>query len=141
MRRSDGLEVSTDPARLDVARVHHWLSTDAFWALDRGRETVERSIAGSMNFGVYEAGGAQVGYARVVTDHATFAWLCDVYVEPSHRGRGIGTWLAAAVRDELAPYRLKRILLSTFDAHEVYAKVGFTPLPDPTKLMILTDGA
>ena len=66
--------------------------------------------------------------------------MCDVYVERSHRGRGIGTWLAAAVRDELAPYRLKRILLSTFDAHEVYAKVGFTPLPDPTKLMILTDG-
>jgi GNAT superfamily N-acetyltransferase len=76
----------------------------------------------------------------VVTGHATFASLCDVYIQPSHRGRGIGTWLAAAVRDELAPYRLKRILLSTFDAHEVYAKVGFTPLADPTRLMTLTFG-
>ncbi|MGW3010162.1 GNAT family N-acetyltransferase [Streptomyces sp. NPDC001219] len=136
-RREDGYEVDTDPDRLDVGLVHHWLSTDAFWALGRSRETVEQSISGSLNFGLYDDSGAQVAYARVVTDRATFAWLCDVYVAPTHRGRGLGTWLAEAVRDRLAPYRLKRTLLSTRDAHEVYAKVGFVPVPDPQHLMIM----
>ncbi|WP_405844709.1 GNAT family N-acetyltransferase [Streptomyces platensis] len=136
-RREDGYEVATDPDRLDIDLVHHWLSTDAFWALGRSRETVEQSIRGSLNFGLYDAGGAQVAYARVVTDLATFAWLCDVYVAPTHRGKGLGTWLAAAVRDHLAPYQLKRTLLATLDAHEVYAKVGFVTVPDPEHLMIM----
>ncbi|MEU3993225.1 GNAT family N-acetyltransferase [Streptomyces platensis] len=136
-RREDGYEVATDQDRLDIDLVHHWLSTDAFWALGRSRETVEQSIRGSLNFGLYDAGGAQVAYARVVTDLATFAWLCDVYVAPTHRGKGLGTWLAAAVRDYLAPYRLKRTLLATLDAHEVYAKVGFVTVPDPEHLMIM----
>ncbi|MEW9521348.1 GNAT family N-acetyltransferase [Streptomyces tubercidicus] len=136
-RREDGYEVATDPDRLDIDLVHHWLSTDAFWALGRSRETVEQSIRGSLNFGLYDDRGAQVAYARVVTDLATFAWLCDVYVAPTHRGKGLGTWLAAAVRDHLAPYHLKRTLLSTLDAHEVYAKVGFVAVPDPERLMIM----
>ncbi|WP_217214909.1 GNAT family N-acetyltransferase [Streptomyces sp. AC550_RSS872] len=135
--RSDGYELSTDPDRLDVGLVHEWLSTDAFWALGRTRETVEESVRGSLNFAVYDASGDQVAYARVVTDRATFAWLCDVYVVPAHRGRGLGTWLAGAVRDHLAPYRLKRVLLSTLDAHEVYAKAGFMPVPNPENFMIL----
>ncbi|MBT2379638.1 GCN5 family acetyltransferase [Streptomyces sp. CB00316] len=132
-----GYEIDTDPDRLDVGLVHHWLSTDAFWALGRSRETVERSIQGSLNFGVYDADGTQAAYARVVTDRATFAWLCDVYVAPAHRGRGLGARLATAVRDHLAPYELKRTMLSTVDAHELYAKVGFVPVPDPGRLMIL----
>ncbi|MGY0020839.1 GNAT family N-acetyltransferase [Streptomyces sp. cg35] len=135
--RSDGYVLSTDPDRLDVALVHQWLSTDAFWALGRTRETVEQSVRGSLNFAVHDAGGAQVAYARVVTDWATFAWLCDVYVAPAHRGRGLGTWLAEAVRDHLAPYRLKRLLLATRDAHDVYARAGFTPVRDPGSFMIL----
>ncbi|MFD9483684.1 GNAT family N-acetyltransferase [Streptomyces sp. NPDC059991] len=68
---------------------------------------------------------------------AAFAWPCDVYVDPAHRGKGLGTWPADAVHDHLAPYRLKRVLLSTLDAHEVHAKVGFAPVPDPDHLMIL----
>ncbi|MGD9485939.1 GNAT family N-acetyltransferase [Streptomyces sp. TRM70308] len=140
VRREDGYEIATDPDRLDIELVHHWLSTDAFWALGRSRETVEQSIRASLNFGLYQPGGAQVAYARVVTDLATFAWLCDVYVDPAHRGRGLGTWLAAVIRDHLAPYKLKRVLLSTLDAHDVYAKVGFVPFPDPQKLMILGPG-
>lgn len=135
--REDGYEIDTAPDRLDVDLVHHWLSTDAFWALGRSRETVEQSISASVNFGLYDPSGTQVAYARVVTDLATFAWLCDVYVAPKHRGRGLGTWLAATVRDYLAPYQLKRVLLSTLDAHQVYEKVGFISLPDPHKLMIL----
>ncbi|MFF9570517.1 GNAT family N-acetyltransferase [Streptomyces sp. NPDC014685] len=135
---NNGYEFSTDPDRLDVELVHRWLSTDAFWALGRTRKTVEESIRGSLNFALYDADGNQAAYARVVTDRATFAWLCDVYVAPAHRGKGLGTWLVTAVRDHLAPYRLKRVLLSTLDAHEVYAKAGFTPVPNPESFMILS---
>ncbi|MEK2491726.1 GNAT family N-acetyltransferase [Kitasatospora purpeofusca] len=134
----DGYEISTDPARLDAALIHGWLSEDAYWALGRSREKQDLAIAGSLNFGVYEsASGAQRGYARVVTDFATFAWLCDVYIAPAARGRGLGTALAAAVRDHLAPHGLRRLLLATADAHEVYAKVGFEPMAKPEKWMIL----
>ncbi|MCI4045656.1 GNAT family N-acetyltransferase [Streptomyces sp. TRM75563] len=134
----DAYVIDTDPDRVDIGLVHHWLSTDAFWALGRSRDLVERSLRGSLNFGVYDGGGTQVAYARVVTDHATFAWLCDVYVDPAHRGPGLGVRLATAVRDHLAPYELKRTLLATLDAHELYAKVGFVPVSDPTMLMILS---
>jgi GNAT superfamily N-acetyltransferase len=134
----DGYEISTDRARLDAALIHQWLSQDAYWALGRGREKQDLAIAGSLNFGVYDtASDAQLGYARVVTDLATFAWLCDVYVAPDARGKGLGTALAAAVRDHLAPYGLRRILLATADAHAVYAKVGFAPLATPEKWMAL----
>jgi GNAT superfamily N-acetyltransferase len=137
-RRADGYEISDDNDRLNIDLIHHWLSTDAFWALGRSLDTVRRSVEGSVNFGVYDESGRQVAFARVVTDLATFAWLCDVYVEPAHRGLGIGTWLAATVRDHLAPYRLKRVLLSTKDAHEVYARAGFVAMPDPDRLMYMT---
>ncbi|MEU5283993.1 GNAT family N-acetyltransferase [Streptomyces sp. NPDC020755] len=135
---ADRYEIDTDPDRIDIGLVHHWLSTDAFWARGRSRDLVERSMRGSLNFGVYGPDGAQVAYARVVTDRATFAWLCDVYVDPAHRGRGLGVRLATAVRDHLAPYELKRILLATLDAHELYAKVGFVPVTDPSMLMALS---
>jgi GNAT superfamily N-acetyltransferase len=135
---TDGYEISTDPARLDAARIHHWLSTDAYWALGRTREKQDRAVAGSLNFGAYEtASGAQVAYARVITDHATFAWLCDVYVDRSARGTGLGTALVTAVRDHLAPLGLRRMLLATHDAHGVYEKIGFTPLDKPDQWMAL----
>ena len=134
----DGYEISTDPARLDAALIHQWLSRDAYWALGRAREKQDAAIAGSLNFGVYDvASDAQVGYARVITDRATFAWLCDVYIAREVRGKGLGTALAGAVRDQLAPYGIRRILLATADAHAVYAKVGFEPLADPGKWMAL----
>lgn len=147
----EGYEISTDRARLDAALVHRWLSQDAYWAMGRPREKQDRAIATSLNFGVYEvvgdeaagnamagdeaAGGAQVGYARVVTDESTFAWLCDVYIAPEARGKGLGTAMVAAIRDHLAPFGLRRILLATADAHAVYAKVGFEPLATPEKWM------
>ena len=137
-RLPDGYEFSADPARIDVDRTHHWLATDAYWAIDRPREKHERAVAGSLNFGVYDtASGQQVAYARVVTDHATVAWLCDVYVDRNHRGRGLGTMMAETVAAELRPLRLKRVILSTLDAHDVYARVGFEPMPHPERLMIL----
>ena len=133
-----GYEISTDPARLDQDRVHTWLSQDAYWAMGRPREKQDRAIATSLNFGVYDVAAVpqvQVGYARVVTDESTFAWLCDVYIAPEARGKGLGTTLVAAIRDHLAPFGLRRIMLATNDAHGVYAKVGFEPLADPERWM------
>ncbi|MEU4733113.1 GNAT family N-acetyltransferase [Streptomyces sp. NPDC023588] len=133
-----GYEISTDTARIDPDLVHHWLAQDAYWARGRSREKQDRAIANSLNFGVYErASGRQLGYARVVTDQADFAWLCDVYIAPEARGKGLGTALVTAVRDHLAPYGLRRILLATADAHGVYAQVGFTPLENPERWMTL----
>ncbi|MFD4034219.1 GNAT family N-acetyltransferase [Streptomyces sp. NPDC058637] len=134
-------EISDDPSRLDHARIHHWLSTDAYWALGRTREHQDRAISGSLNFGAYDrATGEQLAYARVVTDHASFAWLCDVYVDRSARGLGLGTRLVTTIRDLLAPAGVRRFLLATDDAHGVYAKVGFEPLGTPEKWMILQTG-
>ncbi|MET7292683.1 GNAT family N-acetyltransferase [Streptomyces griseoloalbus] len=134
----EGYEISTDPARIDAGRVHHWLSTDTYWALGRTRDKQDAAIEGSLNFGAYDtASGEQVAYARVVTDRATFAWLCDVYVDPSARGKGLGTALVAAVREELRPCGPKRVMLATHDAHGVYAKLGFRPLDRPDHYMAL----
>ncbi|MFG3128358.1 GNAT family N-acetyltransferase [Streptomyces tendae] len=135
-RLPEGYEISTDRHRIDAGRVHRWLSTDAYWALGRTREKQDRAVEGSLNFGVYDTvSGEQVAYARVVTDLATFAWLCDVYVDPSVRAKGLGTALVAAVREHLAPHGLRRILLATHDAHGVYEKLGFTALDRPEQWM------
>jgi GNAT superfamily N-acetyltransferase len=137
----EGYEISTDPQRIDAERVHRWLSTDAYWALGRTLEKQARAIEGSLNFGIYQGlSGEQVAYARVVTDRATFAWLCDVYVDPSVRGKGLGTALVAAVREHLRPYGLRRVLLATHDAHGVYEKLGFRALDRPDEWMAYTSG-
>lgn len=134
---ADDYDISTDLDRMDLDRVHHWLSTDAYWSLGRPREVVEKAAQGSLNFGAFTSEGAQVGYARVVTDEATFAWLCDVYVDPPHRGHSLGVRLVEAVVAALEPMDLKRVMLATGDAHRLYARFGFTAVPDPEILMIL----
>lgn len=135
---AEGYELSADTGRIDAERVHRWLSGDAYWAIGRSRETQDRAIAGSLNFGVYDTfSGDQVAYARVITDRATFAWLCDVYVDPTVRGKGIGTTLVEAVREHLRGYGVRRVLLATRDAHGVYRQVGFAPLTRPQEWMAL----
>jgi GNAT superfamily N-acetyltransferase len=134
---TDEYEFHSDLARMDLDRVHLWLSTDAYWALGRSREAVETAARHSVNVGAFTPDGTQVAYARVVTDHATFGWLCDVYVDPDHRGRGLGGRLSEAVVAAVRPLRLKRVLLATADAHELYARVGFVPMPDPERWMVL----
>ncbi|BCB81065.1 GNAT family N-acetyltransferase [Phytohabitans flavus] len=135
---ADGYVFSTDRALVDADLVYTWLSTDAYWAIGRPREMVDKSFAGSLLFGVYRPesdGGGQVAFARVVTDGATFAWLCDVYVDRAVRGRGLGTWMVEQVREELGHCGVRRIMLATLDAHAVYAKIGFTPLAEPDRWM------
>lgn len=134
-RRDDGYEIDTDSQRLDLPLIHHWLATDAYWSLGRTAEVQARAVEGSLCFGGYAPGGGQVAFARAVTDAATFAWLADVYVDRDHRGRGIGTWLVDTVRSCLFQLGLKRIVLATADAHEVYRKIGFSPLAEPARWM------
>jgi GNAT superfamily N-acetyltransferase len=123
------LAVSDDPALLDRARIHTWLSDESYWARGRPRETQDAAIDASWNFGVYDAvTGEQLAYARVVTDRVTFAWLCDVFVASEARGRGVGVALVDGVMAALEPLGLKRILLATGDAHGLYEKFGFRPL-------------
>ncbi|WP_317442358.1 GNAT family N-acetyltransferase [Streptomyces collinus] len=137
----EGYEFSDDTSRVDVERVHRWLSSDAYWAMDRPCEKHERAMAYSINFGVYDtASGAQVAYARVLTDRATFAWLADVYVDPSVRGKGVGTAFVEGIREHLRPFGLRRVMLATRDAHGVYEKAGFRPLDRPVDFMVLSFG-
>lgn len=131
-------EIRTDVAEMDLDLVHRWLSTDAYWSLGRSREAVQTAAEHSLNFGVLTDDGRQVAYARVVTDHTNFAWLCDVYVDRDHRGRGLGTRLVAAVTERLDELGVRRTLLATQDAHGVYAGFGFEPLPDPSMWMVRT---
>ncbi len=134
---------SDDKARLDVARIHGWLAS-SYWSPGIKRALVERAIAGSHCLGAYRAsaeGGEQVGFARMITDHATFAWLCDVWVDESVRGQGIGQRLVQWFLDHPDFQGLRRIALGTLDAHGVYAKLGFTPLRAPERMMERTDPA
>jgi GNAT superfamily N-acetyltransferase len=127
--------LSEDPTELDMERVAHWISTDAYWAMGRTREVVERSFAGSVPVGLYAPDGRQVAVARIVSDGATFVWLCDVYVDRDHRGRGLGTRLAEWAVEWAQRHGIKRVVLATLDAHGVYAKAGFAPIGYPERWM------
>ncbi|NIA67755.1 GNAT family N-acetyltransferase [Pelagibius litoralis] len=129
----DGYEVSTDPDRLSLPVVHGFLRT-AYWSQEIPRDTLERAVAGSLNFGLYRR-EEQIGYARVVTDKATFAWLCDVFVLEPSRGQGLGRWLVACVLAHPALQGLRRWMLATADAHSLYRDFGFEVPEDPGFLM------
>jgi GNAT superfamily N-acetyltransferase len=135
LRRDDGHEIDTERQRLDLALVHRWLSTDAYWALGRSADVMRTSMANSTCYGVYDPGGRQVGFARVVTDDATYAWLCDVYVDRGSRGIGLGTWLVREVVADLQERGVPRIVLATADAHEVYRRAGFVGVARPANWM------
>jgi GNAT superfamily N-acetyltransferase len=134
--RRGGYLISTDKARLDLRLVHNYLSTVSYWARGRAFDAVLRSIEHSLCFGVYE-GGKQVGFARVVTDRTTFAWLCDVFVLESHQGRGLGKWLVESVVSHPDLEKLRLFLLATTDTHGLYRRYGgFQELPAPEKWML-----
>lgn len=117
--------VSTDPRKLNLDVIHEFLSQDSYWAKNRSRSLVERSLEHSLNFGVYRA-DQQIGFARVVTDYATFAWLADVFIIEEYRGQALGTWLIETVVLFEPLQGLRRWILATRDAHELYRKFGFT---------------
>ncbi|UOR05270.1 GNAT family N-acetyltransferase [Hymenobacter aerilatus] len=131
----DGFRISTNPAELDIAAIHRYLSEDSYWATNMPLETLERAIANSLNFGLFTPDGQLAGFARVITDRATFAWLCDVFVLPEFRGRGLSKWLMEVIwaHPELKDQR--RHMLATIDAHGLYQQFGFTPLSSPERFL------
>jgi GNAT superfamily N-acetyltransferase len=131
--QQDEFTISTDPARIDLGVVHGFLAT-SYWAKGIPLETVRRAIANSLNFGLYR-GGEQVGYARVVSDRATVAYVGDVFVLEPWRGRGLSVWLMRTIVAHPDLQGLRRWILLTRDAHELYRKVGFTSLAAPDRWM------
>jgi GNAT superfamily N-acetyltransferase len=133
--RRGGFEITTDPARLDLDVIHSFL-TNSYWAKGIGRDIVARSIENSLCFGVYSA-DKQIGFARVISDNATYAYIGDVFVLESHRGRGLGKWLMECIMQHPRLQGLRRWSLVTNDAHGLYAQFGFTALKSPEKHMEL----
>ena len=134
--------ISEDPSKLDLDLIHKFLSEDSYWARGIPREVVARSIANSLCFGAYALGNAnpdsdwrQVGFARVSTDRATFAYVADVFVLPEHRGKGLSKRLMEAVLAHPDLQGLRRWMLATADAHELYRRFGFAELSHPDRFM------
>jgi GNAT superfamily N-acetyltransferase len=134
--------ISTDPSRLDVERIHAFLSR-SYWSPGIPRSVLERGISHCLCFGVYldaavaenSEDAGQVGFARVITDRATFAYLADVFILPPHRGRGLGKWLIETIRGHQDLRAVRRFLLATRDAHSLYRQFGFAPVAAPDRLM------
>lgn len=131
--RQEEYLVSTDPAKLDPQAAHAYLTT-SYWSPGIPLAVVKKALENSLCFGLYHQ-GKQVGLSRVVTDHATYAYLCDVYVLEAHRGKGLGHWMVECVMSHPELQNLRRFGLATKDAHGVYAAFGFTPLKAPERMM------
>jgi hypothetical protein len=142
--RRDEFLVSTDTALLDLDVIHGFLTT-SYWAKGIPRELVAQSIEHSLCFGVYDVGGpenrapVQVGFARAISDYSTYAYVADVFVLESQRGRGLGKLLMECIRRHPRLQNLRRWSLSTLDAHGLYAQFGFTPLNFPDRYMEILD--
>ena len=132
-RRGDYL-ISTDQSLLDLKLIHDFLTNSSYWAIGRSFETVKRSIENSLAFGLYE-NDKQIGFARIVTDYATFAWVADVFVLEGARGKGLGTWLVEVIISHPELQGFRRWTLATKDAHEIYRKFGFKELKRPERWM------
>lgn len=126
--------ISTDPALLNISMIHGYLANESYWARNIPLETVEKSIAHSLCFGVY-LGEEQVGFARVITDKATVAYLGDVFILPGHRGKELSKKLMDAIMNHPELLGLRRWILLTRDAHELYRKFGWKEIADPTRWM------
>lgn len=133
-QRKGEYEIDTDKRRLDLAAIHRFLSKEAYWAQNRTLEQTLTAIENSACFGIYR-GREQVGFARVVTDKATFAYVGDVYVIEQHRGQGLSKWLMQVIVDQPDMQGLRRWLLATRDAHRLYEQYGFNSLVHPERWM------
>lgn len=130
-----GYTLSTDRDRLDVDRIHRYLAEDSYWARGLDRALFERALAGSLPVAIYAPNGELTTFARVVTDLAVFAYLRDVFTLPEHRGRGLATFLAQVIRTHPELKTVNSWMLATQDAHGVYAKAGYSPVPHPEYYM------
>ena len=128
--------ISTDKQKLDIAYIHHFLSVESYWAVNIPLAVVQKAIAGSLCFGLYD-GEKQIGFSRMVTDCATFAFLADVFVDPAYRGKGLSKWLMETILAQPEFEGMRRIALATRDAHTLYAQYGFKPLDNPERWMII----
>ena len=128
--------ISTDRERLNLEVIYGFL-TNCYWAKGIPREVVERSIRHALCFGIYDGKGAQFGFARVISDFATVAYIGDVFVLETHRGRGLGKWLMQCIMQHPALQNLRRWILTTRDAHALYSQVGFAPVKFPERFMEL----
>jgi len=126
----DGYVVSDDIERIDRTYVAEWLANQSYWAIGRPREVQDRAIDGSLNIGLYVPDGTMAGFCRFVTDRATFAWLCDVFVDESHRGRGLGAFMVRSAVEHPDVVDVRRQVLISTTAQPLYARVGYTPLGD-----------
>ena len=126
--------ISTDRNRLDIRVIHDFISNQSYWAQGRPLETVQRSLDNSLNFGLHE-NDRQIGFARVVTDYATFAWIADVFVLPEHRGQGLSKWLMEVILSHPDLQGFRRWVLATKDAHSLHAGFGFIALHRPERWM------
>lgn len=138
-RREDGYVVSDDVARFDVARAHQWIAGESYWAEGIPLETFAKACAGSLTVGAYAPDGGMAGMARVVTDRATFGWICDVFVDEAHRGAGVGKLLMAYVKGHPDLQGFRRMHLATRDAHGLYVQFGFGPLTGADRWMEIRD--
>ena len=130
----ESFSVSSDPSLIDIEHVHRFLSQDSYWAKHVPLEVVRRSVEGSLSFGLFKD-GRQVGFARVITDRATFGYLADVFIDPDRRGLGLSKMLLEEVLAHPDLQGLRRFMLMTSDAHGLYGMFGFTSIPEPEKMM------
>jgi GNAT superfamily N-acetyltransferase len=126
--------ISTDNQRLDISVIHEFISKQSYWGQGRKIEVVQRALENSCNFGVYKE-DKQIGFARVVTDYATFAWVADVFVLNEHRGQGLSKWLMEVILSHPELQGFRRWVLATKDAHSLYVRFGFIPLHRPERWM------
>lgn len=131
--------LSTDKSKLDITTTHNFLKT-SYWAKDILMSVVESSISNSLCFGVYEL-NKQIGFARVISDYATFAYFADVFILEAYRGQGLGKWLIKSILEYSELQNLRTWLLSTADAHEFYRQFGFKNLPSPERMMVISSSS
>ena len=130
----DGYFASDEPELVDLDQVHAWIGGESYWAEGRPRDVMAKAIANSLVIGLYTAEGTQAGFARFVTDYATFAWLCDVFVDSGHRGKRLGTFLAQTAIEH-PDVRGARQILATEPGRTLYARFGYGPLARPDRWM------
>lgn len=137
--RDGGFLLTDDPTGFDLALAHRWIAEESYWAQGIPQAVFEKAVRHSLTFGAYAADGAMAGMGRVVTDRATFGWLCDVFVDKAHRGAGLGKALMAYFKAHPDLQGFRRMHLATADAHGLYARYGFGPLTAADRWMEIRD--